>query len=145
MNDALTAGEIFILLAVCVVVGALCAMVYRTRALSRSGNLAILATRFPRGQWRTGMVRYRADRLEWFTFRSLRFRPERTWRRGEFVLGSRSSLEGEALPRAMTGDAVSVDVECGGERFQIAMAPGDYTALRSWSESAPPGLGIRGY
>ena len=43
-------------------------------------------------------------------------------------------------PAALSGDAVSVDVRCGEEAFTIAMAPGDYTAMRSWSESAPPGL-----
>ena len=42
-------------------------------------------------------------------------------------------------------DAVAVDVECGVERFSIAMAPADYTALRSWSESAPPGPRSQGY
>ena len=140
MSDALTAGEIVLVAAVLAIVGALGAMVYRTRTLSREGNLAVMATRYPRGSWRTGMVRYRGDRLEWFSFRSVRLRPERSWPRGNFVLGSRHPMAADELPRAMTGDAVLVEVECGPERFSIAMSPGDYTALRSWSESAPPGL-----
>lgn len=140
MTEALTAGEIVLALAVIAVLVGLGAMVYRTRTLSREGNLAVLATRYPNGSWRTGMVRYRPDRLEWFSFRTLRFAPERIWRRGEFVLGSRNPLDESQLPRAMSGDAVAVDVECGAEKFSIAMAPADYTALRSWSESAPPGL-----
>lgn len=145
MSDALTAGEIVLALAVIALLVGLGAMVYRTRSLSREGNLAVMATRYPNGSWRTGMVRYRPDRLEWFTFRTLRFTPERIWKRGEFVLGSRNALDSSELPRAMTGDAVAVDVECGVERFSIAMAPADYTALRSWSESAPPGLRSQGY
>ena len=145
MSDALTVGEIVLALAVTALLVGLGAMVYRTRSLSREGNLAVMATRYPNGSWRTGMVRYRPDRLEWFTFRTLRFTPERIWKRGEFVLGSRNTLESSELPRAMTGDAVSVEIECGAEHFSIAMAPADYTALRSWSESAPPGLRSQGY
>lgn len=145
MSDALTAGEIVLASAVIAVVVALGAMVYRTRSLSREGNLAVLATKYPNGSWRTGMVRYRPDRLEWFSFRTLRFSPERIWPRGEFVLGSRNPLDDSQLPRAMSGDAVAVDVECGREKFSIAMAPGDYTALRSWSESAPPGVHVSRY
>lgn len=139
MADTVTAGEVLLALAVIGVLASVGGMTYRTYALGREGNLAVMATRYPRGNWRTGMVRYRPDRLEWFTFRSLRLRPERTWQRGEFVLGSRRALGQGDLPRAMTGDAVSVDVEYDGQTFTIAMAPGDYTALRSWSESAPPG------
>ena len=140
MNNALTAAEIVVAAAVVGAVTGLAFLVYRTRSLGREGQLAIMAIRFPRGNWRTGMVRYRADRLEWFAFRSLGQTPERTWDRGEFYLGSRQLLRAEETPRAMTGDAVSVDVEYGAQRFSIAMSPGDYTALRSWSESAPPGL-----
>lgn len=140
MSNAMTGGELILGLCVIAILVGLGAMVYRTRALSRTGNLAVLATRHPGGSWRTGMVRYRPDKLEWFSFRSLRFTPERVWDRGEFILGSRNTLSSDQLPRAMTGDAVSVDVEYGPQRFSIAMAPVDYTALRSWSESAPPGL-----
>ncbi|WP_346030018.1 DUF2550 family protein, partial [Dermacoccus barathri] len=120
MSDALTAGEIVLALAVIALLVGLGAMVYRTRSLSREGNLAVMATRYPNGSWRTGMVRYRPDRLEWFTFRTLRFTPERIWKRGEFVLGSRNTLGSSELPRAMTGDAVSVEIECGAEHFSIA-------------------------
>ena len=140
MNEAITAGEIILALAVICVVGGLAALFYRTRALGREGNMAVMAIRYPGGAWRTGMIRYRSNRLEWFSFRSLTTKAEHSWERGDFYLGSRKPLEQQELPRAMSGDAVSVDVECEGERFAIAMAPGDYTALRSWSESAPPGL-----
>lgn len=140
MNDALTVAEILLIAAVCAVLGGLAFLVFRTRSLGRDGQLAVLALRYPGGPWRTGMVRYRAHRLEWFSFRAVRMAPQRSWERGEFVLGSRNRLEAGEIPRSMSGDAVSVEVECGPEKFTIAMAPNDYTALRSWSESAPPGL-----
>lgn len=140
MNDAMTASELMFALAVIAVLLGLATMVLRTRALAREGNLAVMSVHRPETGWRTGMVRFRADRLEWFSFRTLRFSPQRTWPRGDFVLGSRNTMDADERPRSMTGDAVSVEVQCGAESFRIAMAPGDYTALRSWSESAPPGL-----
>lgn len=140
MDAAMTAGEIMLALAVIVVLLGLGAMVLRTRTLARDGNLAVMAVRYPGQAWRTGMVRYRHDRLEWFSFRSITTSPRRTWARGDFFLGSRAALEDSDRPSALSGDAVSVDVRCGEESFTIAMAPGDYTAMRSWSESAPPGL-----
>ena len=140
MTYALTAAEIILVLVVSVVLLGLAFLVYRTRLLSREGQLAVLALKFPRGNWRTGMVRYRPDRLEWFSFRTIRMVPQFTWERGEFYLGSRQPLPAGEVPRAMSGDAVRVDVACGAQEFSIAMAPHDYTALRSWSESAPPGL-----
>lgn len=140
MNDALTAGEIALALVVIALLLGLGGMVYRTRRLSREGNLAVMATKNPNGNWRTGMVRFRHDKLEWFSFRSISFKPERVWWRGEFFLGSRVAMQSSEIPRAMSGDAVQVDVRCGDQKFAIAMAPNDYTALRSWSESAPPGF-----
>lgn len=140
MDSAMTAGEITLALAVILVLLALAAMVLRTRAIGRDGNLAVMAVRYPGASWRTGMVRYRHDRLEWFSFRSMTMSPRRTWARGDFFLGSRAQLADGDRPAALSGDAVSVGVRCGEEVFTIAMAPGDYTAMRSWSESAPPGL-----
>ena len=87
MDSAMTAGEITLALAVIVVLLALAAMVLRTRAIGRDGNLAVMAVRYPGASWRTGMVRYRHDRLEWFSFRSMTMSPRRTWARGDFLLG----------------------------------------------------------
>lgn len=140
MHEALTAAEVLLFAAVSVVFLGLAFLMYRTHTLSKDGQLAVLALRFPGENWRTGMVRYRANRLEWFAFRTMRLTPDYTWDRGEFYLGSRNPLDAHEVPRAMSGDAVAVEVQCAQQSFTIAMSPHDYTALRSWSESAPPGL-----
>ena len=36
-------------------------------------------------------------------------------------------------------DAVPVPCSVHGERFELALTPGAYTALRSWAEASPPG------
>ena len=47
MDSAMTAGEITLALAVILVLLALAAMVLRTRAIGRDGNLAVMAVRYP--------------------------------------------------------------------------------------------------
>ena len=57
--------------------------------------------------------------------------------RGDLDLGAPQPLT-RNKPIAII-DPVRVECTVGGDTFLIAIAPGDYTALRSWSESAPPG------
>ena len=45
-------------------------------------------------------------------------------------------------PSALIHQAVGVGCAHEGDRFELAMAPGPYTALRSWLEAAPPGQNV---
>ena len=88
--------------------------------------------------WQLGMARLTISSAQWFTVIGLSLRPRSVWRRGDFDLGPPTTVEG-ICPVAVV---VPVQVDCfvAGEQVRIALAEGDYTALRSWSESAPPGL-----
>lgn len=115
----------------------LAAMVLRRRLIARGEPLAMVALRRGDG-WRLGMTRFSTDSVQWFTVIGVGLRPRCVWRRGELDLGAPTPVT-RAKPVAMI-DPVQVECTIGEERFLIAVAPGDYTALRSWSESAPPGL-----
>ncbi|MBB2890276.1 DUF2550 family protein [Flexivirga oryzae] len=122
---------------VLVIVLGLVALVVRRRVIARGEPLAMVALRRGDG-WKLGMTRLTTDSVQWFPVIGMRVRPILVWRRGELDLGAPRPVA-HTKPIAMV-DPVQVECTIGEERFLIAIAPGDYTALRSWSESAPPGL-----
>lgn len=122
---------------VLVIVLGLVALVVRRRVIARGEPLAMVALR--RGDsWKLGMTRLSTDSVQWFPVIGASVRPRVVWRRGELDLGAPGPVT-VAKPIAMP-DPVQVECTVGIDHFLIAIAPGDYTALRSWSESAPPGL-----
>jgi hypothetical protein len=123
--------------AVIVIVLGLVSLVARRRLIARGEPLAMVALQRGEG-WKLGMTRLTTDNVQWFAVIGIGLRPRCVWRRGELDLGSPAPLT-RNKPIAMI-DPVQVDCTTGAEHFRIAIAPGDYTALRSWSESAPPGL-----
>lgn len=110
--------------------------VARRRYIIRGHWGMILAIR-QGDHWRAGMVRTAADRIEWFSLRGVRLRPTYSWARNEFDLGAPVRSPEPILPLS---DPVQLDCKLGGKPFRIAVSRYDYTALRSWSESSPPGL-----
>lgn len=122
---------------VLIVVFVLVALVVRRRVIARGEPLAIVAVKRGDG-WKLGMTRFTTNSVQWFPVIGFSVRPRFVWRRGELDLGAPGPVA-HAKPIAMP-DPVQVECTIGTERFLIAIAPGDYTALRSWSESAPPGL-----
>lgn len=101
------------------------------------GRWAMLMALRDGRRWRTGMVRMNAHEIEWFSMRGVLFRPTHVWRRHEFELGAPSRPD---VPVTSLNDPVQLDCTFGGDDFIVAVSRFDYTALRSWSESAPPGL-----
>jgi hypothetical protein len=119
------------------VVLALVALVVRRRVIARGEPLAMVAVRRGDG-WKLSMTRFSTDSVQLFAVIGVGVRPRSVWRRGELELGAPAPLT-RNKPIAII-DPVQVECAVGAEKFLIAIAPGDYTALRSWSESAPPGL-----
>lgn len=119
------------------VVLGLAALVLRRRLIARGEPLAMVAVQRGDG-WKLVMTRFSIDAVQLYSVIGVGIRPRTVWRRGDLDLGAPAPLT-RNRPIAIT-DPVQVECTVGRERFVIAIAPGDYTALRSWSESAPPGL-----
>ena len=113
-------------------------LVARRRLLAH-GRWAMLLAIEQHGRWRLGMARPDAQRIEWFPMRAVRLQPAVVWLRHEFELGP---LDPDPVSVAGLTDAVQLDGTFGGRRYRVAVSRFDYTALRSWSESAPPGLTV---
>lgn len=125
-------GVIVALLAVAVV-----AFVLRNRSISR-GRTAYLVALHCNGRHRLGQAQVSTRSVRWFAMRSMSVRPSHVWNRGDLELGPpRSAHKGSYL--SLT-EPVRVVCRVGDSTFEITMNRADYTALRSWSESAPPGI-----
>ena len=119
------------------VVLGLASLVVRRRLIARGEPLAMVAVQRGDG-WKLAMTRFSTDSVQLYAVIGVGVRPRSTWPRGDLDLGAPRPLT-RNKPIAII-DPVRVECTVGGEKFLIAIAPGDYTALRSWSESAPPGL-----
>ncbi|NNG39317.1 DUF2550 domain-containing protein [Flexivirga sp. ID2601S] len=125
---------------VLLVVLVLAGMVLRRRLIARGEPMALVALARGEDGWKLGMTRLTTHDVQWFALVGLGLRPRWVWVRGDLDLGSPEPVAGNR-PIAIV-DPVQVDCQAGGRSFRIAVARGDYTALRSWSESAPPGRGV---
>lgn len=121
------------------VVLALAATYARRRTISRGRLLILCGWRANRrNRWRLGLMRLGSTRLEWYTLLGLTSRPRHQWDRVAL------ELDAPAEPRRtdridLIPDAAPVQCTYSGGRFELALPPSAYTALRSWSEAAPPG------
>ncbi|WP_265444916.1 DUF2550 family protein [Flexivirga meconopsidis] len=125
---------------VLLIVLVLAGMVLRRRLIARGEPMALVAVARGEDGWQLGMTRLTTHNVQWFALVGLGLRPARVWARGELDLGSPAQITGNRPIAIM--DPVQVDCSADGSTFRIAVARGDYTALRSWSESAPPGRGV---
>ncbi len=138
-EDFLRSGELaaFLLgVVVALIAVAVFAFVVRNRVISR-GHTAFLVAVKQGHHFRLGQAQLTASSIRWYGMRSLSPRPSMVWYRGDLELGPPSAAPGASL--SLT-DAVRVTCRVGGDDVDITMNSGDYTALRSWSESAPPGI-----
>ncbi|TWE07967.1 DUF2550 family protein [Rudaeicoccus suwonensis] len=119
------------------VLAAMIALIVRRRLISRGEPMLLLAVSRSDG-WHLGMARLTTASVQWHSIIGVGVRPREVWRRGDLDLGAPSPLEG-TRPLAII-DPVQVQCSVDGGSITICLASGDYTALRSWSESAPPGL-----
>lgn len=94
------------------------------------------ATPASRGAWKHGVLRYGGEHVNFFPLGGLSRRPEHQWPRSEITLGATSTT---APPKPLSEHAWVVEVEAGGQPYELALDRDDYMALRSWLESAPPG------
>ncbi len=125
-------GILIGLLVVAVVV-----FIARNRSINR-GRTAYLVALQVSGRYRLGQAQISTSSVKWFAMRSLSMRPTHVWRRGDLELGPpRKAPKGSHI--SIT-EAVRVDCAADSGTFQITLNMADYTALRSWSESAPPGI-----
>jgi hypothetical protein len=112
----------------------------RRRVISRGAILFVpcgwRANR--RNRWRLGHLRLDNTRLEWFSLLGFSARPQRGWDRVGVDLDAPRSVRRSDLIDFMP-DAVPVPCSAPGQRFELGLTPGAYTALRSWTEAAPPG------
>lgn len=111
----------------------------RRRTISRGRTLGLCGLRrAPSDRWRMGLTRLGSTQLDWFTLMGFSARPRYSWERSALELGAPGTLD-RAERLDLVPDAVTVWCTVSGERYQLAMPPASYTALRSWSEAAPPG------
>lgn len=89
--------------------------------------------------WREGILRYDHDRLDHFGSGGFSMRPEHQWDRPRLELGVARALDEGCPSLRAQGIPTAVTCRYGEESFELAMGRHDYTALRSWLESVPPG------
>lgn len=93
--------------------------------------------------WIPGFLRYDHDRLDHHGPGGLSMRVQHTWERARLDLGMARPVapgEGPALP----GGRPAIQVSCcyGTKTFDLVLAEENYTALRAWLESVPPGWNV---
>lgn len=141
LHDALISAESLIGLALVLVVLFLLATFARRRALARGKPLVLCAMRdehHPR--WHLGLARYGSTGLDFYSLGGFSVRPRHRWPRSELVLGRPDALRDR--PQILPVDSVHVLARHRDRDFELALGRGAYTALRSWLEASPPGLGV---
>ncbi|KNX36626.1 DUF2550 family protein [Luteipulveratus halotolerans] len=131
LTGEILAGVLLLLVLVCL------AFVLRRHAIARGGPMMLMARQKAAG-WSLGLARVTATDVSWFPLIGLTTRPTVRWQRGDLDLGAPETIR-HSRPVAMA-DPVSVTCTSSSVDFTIALSSADYTALRSWAESAPPGL-----
>jgi hypothetical protein len=139
--DAVLVAELALALAVVIVVGVLTFVWVRRRLISGDGRPVMLCARRDESssRWRLGLARLGAQRFEWFSIVGPSMRPEISWLRGEFDLGTPQPL---ADPIPGLAEPVSVTGRAGARSCEFAFVPAAYTAVRAWLESSPPGYNV---
>ena len=137
LSPAVLVGALVVLLLLFLVLTFL-----RRRAIGRGKPLVLCAVRLPgESRWKVGMARYGTTRLDWFRLGGFTVRARAQWTRAELQLDTPHGLQGRERI-GLIPDAVGVACRYRGRSFEVALAPGAYTALRAWVESSPPGLNV---
>lgn len=142
LRDVLLSAEVLVGAVVLLLILFLAGTFLRRRAIGRGKPLVLCAVRLPgESRWRVGMARYGSARLDWFRLGGVTVRARAQWNRSQLELGSPHALQGKDRI-GLVPDAVGVPCHYHGSSFELALAPGAYTALRAWVESSPPGLNV---
>lgn len=84
-----------------------------------------------------GMARTLPEIIEWYPILGIGLRPKWTLVRESVEFGPPEPMDRRP---GVIQDPVLVDCVCGTDSQQIVVGRADYTQLRSWSESSPPGF-----
>ncbi|TQJ13929.1 uncharacterized protein DUF2550 [Yimella lutea] len=136
MGDVLLTAEVVLGVLFALPIAFVCWVIVR-RWLITKDHLMILMARRRGDFWVMGMTRTQAASIEWFPVLGIGLTPGWTVRREDAEFGP--PLAAEKVPSVIQ-EPVLVDCTVGGEVHRLAISRGDYTQLRSWSESSPPGF-----
>ncbi|MDN5797975.1 MAG: DUF2550 domain-containing protein [Intrasporangium sp.] len=142
MPSALVSTEIVIGILLVAVALVLVVTYARRRYIAHGQPLTVCAVR-PESvkRWRLGLIKFGDNALEWYALGGVSVRPRHRWARQSLLLETPGPLPpGESIP--VIPAAQRVPCTSGSERFDLALAHADYTALRSWQEAAPPGYNV---
>ena len=143
MREVLLTSEVLVAACALIVLAVVGGTFARRRMIARGKPLTVCAIREPESRkWRFGLARYGGTGLEWFTLGGLSVRPARRWDRTRLQIGAPRPLPDGDRPVVLMPDAVQVSCQHAGTRFDLALPPGPYTALRSWLEASPPGYNV---
>ncbi|GAB3586007.1 DUF2550 family protein [Calidifontibacter terrae] len=135
MGEFLVSAEVLLAaLVVCCVL--LIGWIVLRRMLITRDHLMILMAQRRGDLWVMGMARSTAQTVEWFPVLGIGLKPRRVLRRREVEVGPPLPVHG--VPGVIS-DPVQVEVQADDTTWAFALSRGDYTQLRSWSESSPPG------
>lgn len=141
MGDVLLTAEVVLGVLVTLAILFVIWVVVR-RWLITKDHLMILMARRRGDFWVMGMVRSGTDVIEWFPVLGFGLRPSWGARRDELEFGPPQPTDRRP---GVIQDPVLVECTVAGRAEQVVVSRGDYTALRSWSESSPPGFNAGRY
>lgn len=138
--SALVAVELVVGILIGAIVAPLLYVWIRRRWISSGRALIVCAIRTARRpRWRLGLLRIGEDRLAWFSVVGPSPFPESSWSRHDLELEAPHPLQ-ENVPGL--NNALSVAGHGPGGAINLALSAADYTALRAWLESSPPGFNV---
>lgn len=108
---------------------------------------AMLDSPAPGTTWVSGVARFRGEELWWYPYVGWSFAPKLRFPRQRTIALATSALEreGEGEEDWLEYRVVPLSRQIGGGTsvWDLAMAPAAATAVLSWLEAAPPGMGHR--
>lgn len=120
--------------------------IWLVRVVASFDCRAMLDTATPGSRWVSGVARFRGEELWWYPYIGWTFHPKlRFPRQRTIALPTHEMQEASPGPECADYRVVPLSRQIGGGTavWELAMAPAAVTALLSWLEAAPPGMGTR--
>lgn len=120
--------------------------IWLVRAVGSFDCRAMLDTTAPGTRWVSGVARFRGEELWWYPYFGWTFMPKlRFPRQRTIALPGHDLAEDDREEECADYRVVPLSRQIGGGTavWELAMAPAAVTALLSWLEAAPPGMGTR--
>lgn len=139
----------FILVVMVVAAAVLLAVLARFAFNALSGNVGAGSRTYcgfrrdAQEPWLVGTLSYETDRLVYSKPGGRFASATHQWDRYGLDVSIGASINGADVAQQLRGvDMVSVPCLFKGEKFELAVTTGRYTALRSWVEAVPPGSNV---